>query len=56
MIIQIGKSYQIIYDDKGYKPVKKIGKVISKENSLLKLESGEVLNSNYILRATEVDQ
>jgi len=53
MIIEVNKRYKIIYDDKGFKPVVKRGKVISKENTLIKLESGEVLNTQYILRAEE---
>ena len=53
-IFKIGIKYRIIYDDKGYKPVSKTGKIISKENTLIKLDNGEVLNTQYIIRATEV--
>ena len=50
-IIEIGKSYKIIYDDKGYKPVEKIGKVISIQGTLFKLDSkNEALNTQYIIR------
>ncbi len=54
MIFEEGKRYKIIYDDKGFKPVVKKGKIISKENTLIKLDSGEVLNTQYILRAEEI--
>jgi len=54
VILEIGKRYMIIYDDKGDHPKKKKGKVVSKENTLIKLDTGEVLNMQYILRAEEL--
>lgn len=53
-IIKKGVKYLIIYDDQGRKPVKKMGFVTSKENGLIQLESGEVLNTKYIIRMEEV--
>lgn len=53
--MESGKKYLIIYDDKGNKPVKKIGVVESIVGNLLTLEGGEVLNTFFIIRASLVE-
>jgi len=55
MIIELNKKYLIIYDDKGREVVKKQGIIISKENNLIKLDNGEILNMNQIIRAREIE-
>jgi len=50
-IVEIGKLYLIIYDDKGFHPVKKIGIVKDIKQNLITLDNGEVLNSHNIIRA-----
>ncbi len=54
-IVEIGKKYLIIYDDKGNKPVKKIGVLKNISGNLLSFESGEVLNTLNIIRAEIVE-
>lgn len=49
--MEIGKKYLIIYDDKGFKPMKKTGKIVSIDGKLIELDSGEFLNKDYIIRA-----
>jgi hypothetical protein len=49
--MEIGKKYLIIYDDKNYKPTKKIGIITAKENNLITLDNREILNINNIIRA-----
>lgn len=49
--MEIGKKYLIIYDDRGYHPVKKIGIVQSIDNNLITLDNGEILNCSLIIRA-----
>lgn len=49
--MEIGKTYFIVYDDKGFHPVKKTGTVKAIQGNLISLVSGEVLNSNFIIRA-----
>lgn len=51
MQMEIGKKYLIIYDDRGYHPVKKIGIVQSIDNNLITLDNGEILNCALIIRA-----
>lgn len=55
-IVEVGKKYLIIYDDKGFKPVKKIGTIVWLESPLFRLDSKphETLNLNNIIRAEEV--
>lgn len=53
--MEIGKTYFIIYDDKGHHPVKKSGLIKSIQGNLIHLDSGEILNSNYIIRAKLVE-
>lgn len=53
--MECGKEYLIIYDDKGYKPVKKQGIIKSFHGNLIEFESGEILNSNFVIRAKQVD-
>ena len=50
-----GKEYLIIYDDKGFKPVRKQGIIKSFHNNLIEFESGEILNSNFIIRAEKIE-
>ena len=50
-----GKEYLIIYDDKGYKPVRKQGIIKNFHNNLIEFESGEILNSNFIIRAEKIE-
>lgn len=54
LILIIGKNYKIVYDDKGFKPVIKKGIIVKKEDALIELESGEILNAQYIVRAEEI--
>jgi hypothetical protein len=57
-IFEIGKRYVIIYDDKGYKPVKKEVTVISKEGNLLQVDTRfgrEIINTHNIIRAGELE-
>jgi len=53
--MEIGMEYQIIYDDKGNHPVKKIGVIKSIIGNLISFESGEVINSMLIIRANPVE-
>lgn len=54
--MEIGDKYIIIYDDKGFKPVRKIGTIVWKEGNLFKLDTdSELLNTNYIIRADPVE-
>lgn len=56
MIIEVGKKYMIIYDDHGRMPVKKVGKVISKDDTIFSLDSKprEGLNTRDIIRIEEI--
>ncbi len=54
-VIELNQNYKIIYDDKGFKPVVKRGKIVSIEGNLIRLDSGEILNTVYILRMERVD-
>jgi len=54
--MEMGQNYIIIYDDKGFKPVRKIGKVVWKEGNLFRLNTdSELLNTNYVIRADPVE-
>lgn len=53
--MDIGKKYRIIYDDKGFKPVQKIGTIIEIKDNLFKLDSSpDWLNLNLIIRAIPI--
>jgi len=52
--VEVGKRYLIIYDDKGNRPVKKIGTIISEKENLITLDSGEILNKLFIIRAEAI--
>lgn len=55
VLLQIGKRYRIIYDDKGNRAVEKTGILILLDGNLFKLDSkDEFLNTHYILRAVEL--
>ena len=56
MIFELNKRYMLIYDDKARRPMKKIGTIVFKENTLIKLDSGEILNTNNIIRAEELKE
>ena len=56
MIFELNKRYKIIYNDFGNRPMKKIGTIVFKENTLIKLDSGEILNTNNIIRAEELKE
>lgn len=52
----MNQKYNIIYDDKGFKPVRKIGIVVWKEGNLFRLDTdSELLNTNYVIRADPVE-
>jgi hypothetical protein len=53
--MECGKRYLIIYDDKGFKPVKKEGIIKRIDGNLIELEGGQILNQNYIIRAQLLD-
>ncbi len=53
--MECGKEYLLIYDDKGRKVVRKQGIIKSFHGNLLEFESGEILNTNYIVRAMKLD-
>jgi hypothetical protein len=53
-LVEVGKRYLIIYDDKGNRPVKKIGTIISEKENLITLDSGEILNKLFIIRAEAI--
>jgi len=56
-IFEIDKKYMIVYDDKGFKPIRKDVYVIAKDNNLIKVKSSyglEILNSFNIVRAEEM--
>lgn len=60
-VLKIGRKYMIIYDDKGIKPLKKVGTITQKEGLMFTLE-GEYnghkfkdhLNALNIIRAEEL--
>lgn len=53
--MEVGDHVRIIYDDKGKKPVQKIGKVVWKESPLFKLDSNpESLNLNNVIRSVPI--
>lgn len=59
-IFEIGKSYRMIYDDKGYKPIKKEFVVLAIKNNLLKVKikdtgENEILNVFNLVRAGELE-
>lgn len=57
-MLETGKEYLVIYDDKGYKPVKKQGIVIEKNDILfvMRTERGEeTLNFSNVIRAIKVE-
>jgi len=49
--MEVGKTYLIIYDDKGHHPVKKTGVIQNIQGNLIQFNTGEILNSNNIIRA-----
>jgi hypothetical protein len=54
--MEMNKKYIIIYDDKGFKPVRKIGIIVWKEGNLFRLDTdAELLNTNYVIRADPVE-
>ena len=53
--MEIGKEYLIIYDDKGFHPVKKQGIIKCFHSNLIEFENGEILNSNFVIRAEKVE-
>ncbi len=53
--MEIGKEYLIIYDDKGFHPVKKQGIIKNFHNNLFEFEDGEILNSNFVIRAEKIE-
>ena len=55
-ILEVGIEYLIIYNDGGFKPVKKVGVVTKINNVLFTLASGEVLNKERIIRAKPVER
>jgi len=52
--MEIGIEYIIIYDDKGSHPMKKRGVITKIDNNLITLDSGEILNMLFIIRAEPV--
>ena len=58
-MLETGEEYLVIYDDKGYKPVKKQGIVIEKNDILfvMRTERGEeTLNFSNVIRAIKVER
>jgi len=53
--MEVGKTYFIVYDDKGLHPVKKTLTVKSIVGSLINFTNGETLNSSLIIRAKIVE-
>lgn len=53
--MKIGTEYIIIYDDKGHHPMKKRGVVTNIDSNLITLDSGEILNMLFIIRAEPVE-
>lgn len=54
--MDVGRKYMVIYDDHGFKPLKKIGVVEWIKGNLFKLDSDEEeLNLNNIVRAVPLD-
>ncbi len=53
--MECGAYYTIIYDDKGHHPVRKEGIIKSFHGNLIEFESGEILNSNFVIRANKVE-
>jgi len=57
-MFEVGSEYSFIYDDKGYKVVKKQGILLAKEGNILKLmtdKGEELINTNNIVRGNKVE-
>lgn len=58
-IITAGKRYRIIYNDGGFKPMKKEGLIIKRDGILVLMETfygKEILNLNNLIRGEEMQE